>query len=105
MITFHFEVNASFLKYPSHPITVPKTQVDYARIDAESLGPELRIVCPDGTRVEGELYHGTAGYGPYYQLRVRPDARDALAALPHGTKLRVDIRRDGTATEARLTQV
>ena len=42
MVRFKFIVNKSFLDWPSHPITVPKSKVDYAKLEAEDLDRRLK---------------------------------------------------------------
>ena len=37
MISFRFNVNNSFMVYPTHPITVPKGQVDYGSLKKDGL--------------------------------------------------------------------
>lgn len=67
MVTFNFQVNYSFLHYKHHPITIKRKC--YA--EAERLGllmPYVTIICPDGSRVNGEIIFGVAGYGPFYQI-------------------------------------
>ena len=74
MISFRFNMNSSFNDYSTHPITVPKGQVDYSLLKKEGLdGGDLTIVFPRGERVRGHIYSGRAGYGPYYQIRTYTD--------------------------------
>jgi hypothetical protein len=102
MVSFDFTVNSSFLSYPSHPITVPKTQVDYHRLERENLGREIAIIEPNGMRMAGRLYRSIAGYGEYYQIRIQPDVPDPLYALQIGARLRVEMIRAATGGEVRL---
>lgn len=70
MIHFRFTINTSFLKYSTHPITVPKQQVKYSQLVKERLDKgDLTIIFPKGQRVCGHMYYGKSGYGPYYQIR------------------------------------
>jgi hypothetical protein len=70
MISFLFRINASFLGYPTRPITVPRSQVSY--IDVRALADQSKdvwITVQGHRSVRGQLYHNVAGYGEYYQLR------------------------------------
>jgi hypothetical protein len=101
MIAFDFTVNHSFLSRASHPITVPKSQVSYARLEAQHLGSRLVLIEPSGSRLAARLYSNTAGWGDYYQILVDGYASDPLYLLPMGTRLRIEIQRT-TASEVRL---
>jgi hypothetical protein len=93
MVAFDFTVNPSFVSYGSHPITVPKSQVNYERLEQEHMGHEITVIEPSGSRMAGWLSRGVAGYGEYNQIRVRPAVRDPLCRLPIGTGLRVEMSR------------
>ena len=72
MIRFQFRGNRSFVEGAGHPITVPKSQVPYHLLEARiGSAREGRMTLPDGSHVGVHLYEGTAGYGPYFQLRTR----------------------------------
>jgi len=56
MISFRFNMNSSFNDYSTHPITVPKGQVDYSLLKKEGLdGGDLTIL---SFRV-GSVFAGT----------------------------------------------
>jgi len=60
---FRFRVNQSFLGYPGHPITIPKTEVDYKRLESELLHQgEFIVIFPKGERLTAKMYHGDAGW-------------------------------------------
>jgi hypothetical protein len=85
MTVFHFIANSSFLQFAGHPITIPKSQVSYLALKAEGLNEKnVTIIFPQGERLEGQLYHGEAGWGEYYQIQVRGKNR----SLPKYIKLR-----------------
>ncbi len=70
MASFEFTANKSFPDGSGHPITIPKSQLAYEEL--RSLGLDHKnvvVTLPRGERYEAEIYHGTAGYGEYYQLR------------------------------------
>lgn len=74
MISFGFTINKSFLIYPTNPITVPKTQVEYNKVQQEGFDQgDLTIILPKGERMRGHMYDDVAGYGPYYQIRFHKD--------------------------------
>ncbi len=74
MTSFRFTLNDSFKAYSTHPITVPKSRVDYSLLRKEGLDQgDLTIVFPRGERVRGHMYHNKAGFGPYYQIRTYTD--------------------------------
>ena len=102
MISFLFTVNRSFLEYPTHPVTVPRSRVDYAQLRREGLGPSLTIVAPTGQTVTGRLYSGIAGYGHYYQIQADGHRGDPLYELPLGACLRVEVARGDMGTVVRL---
>lgn len=72
MAVFQFTVRKAFLENRGHPITVPKGQVSYRALEADGLNQKnVTIVLPRGERFQGQLYHGEAGYGEYYQIQAR----------------------------------
>lgn len=71
MIEFKFKVGKEFLK-PHRKITVPgrfKTSIGNSRIIG--LG-SIRIICPDGTTLRGNIYSSYNNAGLYYQMYVNP---------------------------------
>jgi len=95
MLSFRFTINNSFLKYSTHPITVPKTQVQYKLIENEGFSRgDLTIIFPKGERIKGHMYYGMAGYGPYYQIRSYTD-QHLPKYLSRGDKVVVLLYKDG----------
>ena len=91
MLCFEFRVNRSFLKYSSHPITVPKSLNQ--RMEREVTPGPIRIVSPLGNVYSGTLYKGCSSWGDYFQVRtIGTPANDNLADLPFGIRLTVTIR-------------
>ena len=48
-----------------HPITVPKSQVDYSELTKTGGSGDFTFVFPGGEKVRGQMYHAKAGFGPY----------------------------------------
>lgn len=94
MISFNFKVNKSFLQNSKHPITIPKSSVDYGIIEnMDTMLSKAIIVCPDSTKLQGRVYSGRAGYGPYFQIQMQGDARDPLYKIEKGQNLLVQIQK------------
>ena len=94
MILFTFSINSSFLNESAHPITVPKSQVEYTAITAEKYDlKNVTVVFPRGEEMTGYLYSGTAGYGSYYQLRFHTQSGKLTAYLKVDDKVAVIICR------------
>lgn len=74
---FRFTINPSFLGYRSHPITVPRGDVNYKRLRDENLHEgDFTVVFPHGERAVAIMYFGTSSRGPYHQLRFRGEHRE-----------------------------
>lgn len=70
-ITFNFKINKSFLKYNNHPITVPREFYPFLKIHGITKKQEAKIILPDGSIALAYIHYSTAGYGDYYQIRIR----------------------------------
>jgi hypothetical protein len=68
MITFPFTVRKSFLG-SSHPITVPSRL--YKGLENLKAGVDGVSISTDYVPLRGIIYHGNAGWGPYFQIRKR----------------------------------
>ena len=91
-VQFSFTVNKLFRSYSNYPITVPK--VFYPRLRAKRLDRgELMIVFGNAPILNALMYSGTAGYGPYYQIRMSGRDDHPLFMLPLGASLRVQLER------------
>lgn len=76
MILFWFFVNKSFLTKTTHPITVPRSQVDYKAIKAAGIDQSrLIVILPRGQRFEAHLYSGVNNRGHFLQLVFHGDDR------------------------------
>ena len=103
MTVFRFTAGKAFLENKGHPITVPKSQVPYLALEAEGLSQKnVTIIFPRGERFEGQLYHGEAGYGEYYQLQVRGEDRTLPRYINLHDRLFVSLAKVGGRTYATL---
>ncbi len=103
MIQFYFNVNMSFLKYKTRPITVPRSQVDYAKLERENLYVnDMTIIFPTGKSLSGQMYHGVASYGPYYQIKMNGYDGDASIHLTKDQLLLVKVKREGLRVTVEL---
>ena len=77
MILFPFTINRSFLRYPSHPITIPRRYVDYGELEHMLRSSrEVYVSPPLGSPVQAVVRHGQSGWGEYYQLQLRTPLDD-----------------------------
>ncbi|MGH7630205.1 MAG: hypothetical protein ACREOF_12675 [Gemmatimonadales bacterium] len=103
MVGFGFRVNHSFLFYPAHPITVPRSQVDYGMVREMLLHDcDVWIIVPNATPVRGIIYQGYAGYGPYYQIRSKEAIPLKAAGFARGDVVEVLILRAGKRVEVQI---
>ncbi|MGE0358725.1 MAG: hypothetical protein AB7P08_17615 [Burkholderiales bacterium] len=103
MTVFPFRVGRAFLGAIGHPITVPKSHLPYGALQAEGLTQKnLTIICPRGERFEGQLYHGEAGYGEYYQIQFRGNDRTLPSYLKLDDRLFVGLLKVGASSYAVL---
>jgi hypothetical protein len=103
MSSFEFTVNKSFLDGSGHPITIPKSQLAYEEL--RSLGLDHKhvvVTLPRGERYEAEIYHGTAGYGEYYQLRFTSGSPSLPSYLKINDRLVVFLENAGGRSRATL---
>ena len=76
MIAFTFTINRSFKTQSTHPIAVPKSQVEYKKLTCKGLDSgELTIRFQHGETAKGYMYAGVAGLGPHYQIRIHSDEK------------------------------
>lgn len=69
-VEFNFMVNRSFLSAPSHPITVLKKYNPQLARYIRSNRHEIALCASNGKTLKAYMYHGVAGWGPYYQIRI-----------------------------------
>ena len=74
MVIFLFRVNKSFLEYSNHPITIPRQyHKDLVKEIYGGFGRKdqhVTVIPPNKRKLEGHIYYGVSGYGPYYQIKV-----------------------------------
>lgn len=64
------------------------------------------ILFPDGSAVAGYIHHSKAGWGEYYQIRVRnPYSGTGISKLKVGDVVRVEIYREGDKTRIELSNL
>lgn len=102
MIAFPFVVGKAFLS-PSHPITIRKAY--YAELEAEGLAlGGVFITTPRG-HMRGTIYFGSAGWGPYYQIRARGGSRSVTdGGFTVGQRIIVAIERTGIGVLVTLNE-
>jgi hypothetical protein len=100
MILFSFKVGKSFLKYTNHPITIPREH--NSRLIKDIYGDSGKrtipvIITPPGGRIlNGQIYYGIAGYGPFYQIKVLGAyPSDYFGNFKIGEFMAVSIERSG----------
>jgi hypothetical protein len=92
MVRFPFSIGKAFLNYHYHPITIPKTH--YRRLEQEQLARNIvSIESPFGS-VSGSIVYSSAGYGPYYQIRMDGShASDRINEFTLGEQITVELER------------
>lgn len=103
MARFDFTANKSFLDGSGHPITIPKSQLAYEKLRSLELDHEhVMVTLPHGERYEAQIYHGTAGYGEYYQLRFTSGSRGLPSYLKINDRLTVLLKNAAGRSHATL---
>lgn len=105
-LNFPFTINQSFLGYPGHPITVPRSEVNYERLKDEQLHLGVFVVVyPRGERATAIMYRGVSSRGLYYQLRFRGKHRGVPDYVKAGNDFFVVLTRLHNENYAILEQV
>lgn len=107
MIMFEFRVNKSFLKYTNHPITIPQAYHPlllknvYGGAGKKTIS--ARVIPPKGRILDGKIYYGKAGYGPYYQIKVLGAyPSDYFGNLKIGESIWVSIAKSGQQINVKI---
>jgi hypothetical protein len=105
-VTFNFKINKSFLKYSSHPITVPREFYPFLEIQGITKKQEAKIILPNGSIAAAYIHYSIAGYGEYYQIRIRNFYSGiGIADLKIGDIVKIEIFKDGNKTRIELAQL
>ena len=107
-VTFPFTINMSFLKYGTHPITIPKEVYDFLTIHDIVTNQDLRILFPDGSTAVGYIYQGKAGWGEYYQIKVKQSSSGTGAGVSQfkqGDRIRVEILKSEDREQIKLSRL
>jgi hypothetical protein len=104
---FEFEIGHSFVTYDSHPITVPRGEVDYKQLESERLHQgKFVLVFPKGERATARMCCGrTRQRGRYYQLRFTDTNRRLPAYIQEGQRAHVLLARISGENHAILEEV
>jgi len=91
-ITFDFKINKSFLGYPNHPLTIPKEFYSFLDIHGIKINQDATVVFPDGSTATGYIHYSKAGWGEYYQIRIRtPYSGVGISRFKVGDIIKVEI--------------
>jgi hypothetical protein len=69
-IQFPFTINNSFLTGSSHPITIPKEFNSILKETVSADRYEITLSISNSININGYIYHGVAGWGQYYQIKI-----------------------------------
>ena len=108
LVTFSFTINMAFLKYGTHPITIPKEVYGFLKIHDIVANQDLRILFPDGSTAIGYIYHGKAGWGEYYQIKVRQSSSGTgigVSQFKQGDRIKVEILKSENRKQIRLSKL
>jgi hypothetical protein len=107
-IAFNFTINMSYLKYGTHPITIPKEVYHFIRVHKIVPNQEMRITFPDGSTATGYIYYGSAGWGKFYQIKVKQTHSirgKGASQFAIGDRIKVEILRPSEGKGIRLSMV
>ena len=107
-VTFPFKINMSFLKYGTHPITIPKEFYDFIAMHGIETNRDLRILFPDGSTAGGYIYKGKAGYGEYFQIKIKQTSLQTgmgVSQFRVGDDIKVEIFKSGDGERIKLSRI
>lgn len=104
-VTFNFQVNRSFLT-GSHPLTIPREYYSFLDLHRIFKKKDMTVVFPDGSTAVGYIYHGTAGYGKYRQIKIRNAyAGQGLSKLRVGDVVKIEIYKEGSLPRIQISNL
>jgi hypothetical protein len=107
-VTFSFKINMSFLKYGTHPITIPKEFYDFIALHSIETNRDLRILFPDGSTSGGYIYKGKAGWGHYFQIKVKQASLQTgmgVSQFKVGDHVKVEIFKSANREHIKLSRI
>lgn len=94
MLSLSFRVGASFLDYPRHPTTIPKSPLDYGDVDRLIAGAtDVAIEFPNSVPIPAKVVRGIAGFREYRQIRTNDEASWPLVVATQGQVVDVSLTR------------
>jgi hypothetical protein len=106
-VSFPFKITPSYLKYGNHPLTIRKEVYGFMRLHGVPIGDDLTVSFPDGSTAIGYIYRGTAGWGEFYQIKLRhpfTGTGPGISQFKNGDLIRVDIVKSENRTEIRFSR-
>ena len=107
-VSFSFTINMSFLKYGNHPITIPKKFYPFLSVHGITENHDLRLLFPDGSTATAYIYRGKAGYGEYFEIKIRQSFSQrgiGVSQFREGDRIRVEIFKFGDKEQIRLSKM
>jgi hypothetical protein len=107
-VSFSFTINMSFLKYGNHPITIPKEFYPFLSVHGITETHDLRLLFPDGSTATAYIYRGKAGYGEYFQIKIRQSYSQrgrGVSQFREGDRIRVEIFKSGDKEQIQLSKM
>jgi hypothetical protein len=107
-VTFPFQINMSFLKYGNHPITIPKEFYSFLSLHRIPINQDMTISFPDGSTSICYIYQGKAGYGDYYQIKLRHPFTGSgvgVSQFKKGDGVRVELLKAENRPSIRLSRL
>jgi hypothetical protein len=90
----------------SHPLTIPKEYYSFLDYHGIVEKKDMTVVFPDGSTAVGYIYHGTAGYGKYRQIKIRNAyAGQGLSKMQVGDMVKVEIFKEGSLPRIQISNL
>ena len=107
-VTFPFQINMSFLRYGNHPITIPKEFYSFLNLHRIPISQDMKISFPDGSTSICYIYQGKAGWGPFYQIKLRhPYAGTGIGVsqFRQGDRIKVELLKTENGARIQLSRL